>query len=330
MKIIDKNGYSIATRKTDFKIDGCVLALGNFDGVHIAHRQLLTRAIEIKNEISAPLVGAWSFRENPLAALTGNPPPFIQSAERKAETMLDMGMDFVILCDFCSFKDMTPEDFISSHLVGELGCRGVVCGFNFNFGKFGKGKPYMLREYFGDKAFDEVPEYKLDGVTVSSTAIRGLLASGNVSAAARYLGRYFYINTPVVAGKQLGRKISFPTANQYFTDGRVTPARGIYATRCTTLDGKEYIGVTNVGVRPTVDDSIDNHQRVNAETHILDFNADIYNQKLKVEFIEYLRDEKKHSSLEELKAAIFADALRAREIVGNLKNIKKEDASLEK
>lgn len=315
MKIIEKNGYSIATRNADLKIDGCVLALGNFDGVHIAHRQLLMRAIEMKNKISAPMAGAWSFRENPLAALTGNPPPFIQSAERKAEIMLDAGMDFVILCDFAYFKDMPPEDFITSHLAKELGCVGVVCGFNFNFGKFGKGKPYMLREYFGESAFDEVPEYKLDGVTVSSTAIRGLIASGNVSDAARYLGRYFYINTPVVSGKQLGRRISFPTANQYFTDGRVTPARGIYATRCTTFDGKEYIGVTNVGVRPTIDDNIDNHQRVNAETHILDFNSDIYGQKLKVEFIEYLRDERKYSSLDELKAAISEDALRARKIV---------------
>ena len=326
MNIIEKNGYSIAVKDTDFSIDGCVLALGNFDGVHIAHRQLLMRAIEIKNTIGATYVGAWSFRENPLAALTGNPPPFIQSAERKAEIMLDAGMDFVILCDFAHFKDMTPEDFIKSHLVGELGCLGVVCGFNFNFGKFGKGKPYMLREHFGDEAFDEVPEYKLDGITVSSTAIRGLIMSGNVSEAARYLGRYFYINTPVVGGKQLGRKISFPTANQYFTEGRVTPARGIYATRCTTLDGKEYIGVTNVGVRPTVDDSIDNHERVNAETHIIDFNSDIYGQKLKVEFIEYLRDEKKYSSLDDLKAAIFADAIKAKEIVGNLKNTQKGGA----
>ena len=187
----------------------------------------------------------------------------------------------------------------------------------------------MLKEHFGNDAFEEVPEYKLDGVTVSSTAIRCLIASGNVSEASRYLGRYFYINTPVVAGKQLGRRISFPTANQYFTLGRVTPARGIYATRCTTEDGREYIGVTNVGVRPTVDDSIDNHDVVNAETYILDFNSDIYGQKLKVEFIEYLRNEKKYSSLDELKSAISNDAKRAREIVSNLKNDAEGGATLE-
>ena len=330
MKIIEKNGYSIAVNDPALNIDGCVLALGNFDGVHIAHRQLLMRAVEIKNEISALCVGAWSFEENPLAALTGNPPPFIQSAEKKAETMLMAGMDFVILCKFAHFKDMSPEDFIRTHLVDELGCVGVVCGFNFNFGKLGKGKPYMLKEYFGESAFDEVPEYKLDGVTVSSTAIRGLIASGNVSEAARYLGEYFYIDTPVVSGKQLGRKISFPTANQHFTEGRITPARGIYATRCTTEDGNVYIGVTNVGVRPTVDDSIDNHETVNAETHILDFDSSIYGQKLRVEFIEFLRDERKHSSLEELKNAISNDAVRARKIVGDLENKEKGGANLEK
>lgn len=315
MRIIEKNGYSIAVNDDRTNICGCVLALGNFDGVHIAHRQLLTRAIDIKNKIGAKCVGAWSFEENPLAELTGNPPPFIQSAKTKAQAMLSAGMDFVILCKFSRFKDMSPEDFIVSHLVAELGCVGVVCGFNFNFGKFGKGKPYMLKEHFGEAAFEEVPEYKLDGVTVSSTAIRKLIMSGDVAEAARYLGRYFYIDSPVVGGKQLGRTISFPTANQCFADGRVTPARGIYATKCTTEDGKEYIGVTNVGVRPTVDDSIDDHINVNAETYILDFKSDIYGQSLKVEFIEYLREEKKHTSLDELKKAISGDALMAGKIV---------------
>ena len=325
MKIIEKNGYSIAVKDGDINIGGCVLALGNFDGVHIAHRQLLMRAIDIKNKIGASCVGAWSFEENPLAALTGNPPPFIQSAEKKAEMMLSCGMDFVILCRFAHFKDMAPHDFIENHLVGELGCVGVVCGFNFNFGKFGAGKPYMLCDRFGADAFEEVEEYKLDGVTVSSTAIRNMIIEGNVNDAARFLGEYFYIDTPIVNGKKLGRTISFPTANQHFIEGRVTPARGIYATRCTTEDNKQYVGVTNVGVRPTVDE----HGVINAETHILDFNADIYGQKLKVEFIEYLRKEIKHASLDDLRAAISADAVRAKEIVGGLINNKEGGAYIE-
>lgn len=311
MNIIKKNGYSVAVNGNDFDIGGCVLALGNFDGVHLAHKELLKRAIEIKSSIGAKLVGAWSFEENPLCVLTDNPPPFIYNSQTKAEIMLSMGIDFVILCDFKFFKDMSPEDFVETHLIGELGCIGAVCGFNYSFGKFGAGKPELLKKYFADGCFSVVEEYKLDRETVSSTKIRKYILDGNVQRAAKMLGRPFSIVMPVVFGKQLGRTINFPTANQNFPKGSVIPKIGIYATRCTDLDGKQYIGVTNVGVRPTVD----NNGVVNAETYILDFNSDIYGQNLKIEFIAYLRDEKKHSSLSELSDSISNDAKIARDIV---------------
>lgn len=311
MNIIKKNGYSIAVNDVNIDIDGCVLALGNFDGVHLAHQKLLLRAIEIKNSTGAACVGAWSFNENPLCALTDNPPPFIYDSRTKAEIMLSMGMDFVILCDFKHFKDMSPEDFIETHLIGELGCVGAVCGFNYSFGKFGAGKPELLKSYFDSAKFDMVEEYKLDGETVSSTNIRRYILEGNLQRAADMLGRRFHIETPVVKGKQLGRTINFPTANQYFPKGSVIPAKGIYATRCTTESGEQYIGVTNVGVRPTVE----SHGTVNAETYILDFNSNIYGENLKIEFVDFLREEKKHSSLSELSHAISNDANRARSIV---------------
>ena len=311
MIIIKKNGYSIAVNDKAFDIGGCVLALGNFDGVHLAHQELLSRAIEIKNNIGASSVGAWSFEENPLCALTDNPPPFIYDSHTKAEIMLSMGMDFVILCDFRYFKDISPKDFVEVHLLGELGCIGAVCGFNYSFGKFGVGKPELLKSYFAPECFEIVEEFKLDGETVSSTKVRKYIFDGNLGRATDMLGRPFHIDMPVVSGKQLGRKISFPTANQNFPCGSIIPKRGIYATRCTTSDKKQYIGVTNVGVRPTVD----NNGTVNAETHILDFSGDIYGENLKVEFITYIRGEKKHSSISELGEAISNDAGIARGIV---------------
>lgn len=311
MNIIKKNGYSIAVDKDISDIGGCVLALGNFDGVHLAHQKLLSRAIEIKNNIGADLVGAWSFEENPLCALSSNPPPYIYNARTKAEIMLSMGMDFVILCDFAFFKDMSPTDFIEEHLMGELGCVGAVCGFNYSFGKLGAGKPSLLNEYFQGDSFAMVEEFKLDGETVSSTMVRKYILEGNMKKAADMLGRNFHIKTEVVGGKQIGRKISFPTANQCFEKGSVIPARGIYATRCITESGMQYIGVTNVGVRPTVDEN----GSVNAETHILDFNSDIYGEVLKIEFIDFLRKEKKYSSLSELSDAIANDAKIAKELV---------------
>lgn len=314
MNIIKKDGYSIIFKGEGFPIDRCILALGNFDGVHVAHRQLLSNALKLKHDSGARYVGAWSFYENPLAVLTDSPPPFIYTPMMKAEIMLSLGVDFVILCDFSHFKDIDHTDFINDHLIGELGCMGAVCGFNFSFGRFGKGKPEHLMDAFGQDMFCEIPEYQIDGTTVSSTLIRKMLRDGDVSGASAFLGSPFYIDTPVVRGKQLGRKLNLPTANQYFEDGRVTLPRGVYAVRCT-LGKKKYIGVTNVGIRPTVDDRIDDHMIINAETYILDFSGDIYGESLKVEFLYRLRDEKKYTSLDELKNAIRLDAEHASNIV---------------
>lgn len=320
MNIIEKNGYLIAVKNEIFEIKDCVLALGNFDGVHLAHRKLLSEAVSLKNKIGASYVGAWSFGENPLAVLTKAPPPFIYSKEMKAECMLSLGLDFVILCDFSHFKDMSPDDFIKEHMVGELHAVGAVCGFNFSFGRFGLGKPSHLSAYFGKDAFIEVPEFKIEDKTVSSTAIRKMIIDGDVKEASLFLGSNFYIDTPVVHGKQLGRKLSFPTANQVFLQGSVTPKYGVYATRCVTSDGHEYIGVTNVGIRPTVENSIDDHSIVNAESYILDFDRDIYGESLKVEFIEFLREERKFESLSDLANAISADAKNAYLILKGVEN----------
>lgn len=293
----------------DFGSVSSAVALGNFDGVHIAHRELISRVIQMKKDHSTSLVGAWTFSKNPLEYFVKNAPRAICSPEKKAEILLSCGLDFVVLADFGIYKDMSHNAFCNL-LKSDFGVECVVCGYNFRFGQGGKGNPDYLVSVFGDKKTEVVSEVDYEGAPVSSTRIRGLIENGEIELANTLLGRSFSLVGEVVHGKQLGRNIGCPTANQCFESGNLIPKNGIYATRCI-IDGNAYIGVTNVGVRPTVENST----TVNAETYILDFSGDIYGKKIETEFIKYLRDETKFSSIDELKNAILHDAEMAKEIV---------------
>lgn len=310
MTISENCGYKIIWKASAQSIDYCVLALGCFDGVHIAHRELIEKAKELKEALGAAFVGAWSFEGDPSDVLFGRPTPFILSPEKKVNTLLECGLDFVILGDFRHFMNVSPVDFVNIHLKKELFCRGAVCGFNYTFGKGGAGHADDLETFFGKENVMTVPQISVGGVTVSSTAIRGFIASGDMESAARFLGKPFSLVSEIEHGKMLGRELGFPTANQCFPCGGVIPHHGIYATRCTTEDGATYIGVSNVGVRPTIDDSIDSHT-VNCETFLLDFDRDIYGEVLKVEFFKLLREEKRFASLDELKNTISNDVKNA-------------------
>lgn len=313
MYTVEYKGYTVIfrdeTRVRDLSKERCSIALGNFDGVHIAHKELILKALEMRNGGISALAGAWSFRENPLKYFVKNPPKSIYTPEKKAETLLSLGLDFVVLADFGHFMDMPHGDFCK-YLKDDIGAAAVVCGYNYRFGKGGEGNPNALNREFGADNCFVVGEIDHAGSPVSSTRIRGLIEGGDISLANTLLGRAFSLDSEVVSGKQLGRSLGVPTANQFFSDGLLIPKSGIYATRCT-IDGKTYIGVTNIGVRPTVEDS----KTVNAETYILNFSGDIYGKIIKIEFIEYLRGEMKFPSLEELRDAILSDAERARGIV---------------
>ncbi len=304
MKKILKDGYKIIMSDSLNGLSDCVLALGNFDGLHTAHAALIRSAIDLKNSIGARSVGVWCFEENPLEFFVPDPPKKIVTAEEKIGLFFRAGADFCIVAGFKSFCDVHPDSFVKEHLSGELGCVGTVCGYNFKFGKSRLGTPETLREFFGEKNTVVVDKIEVDGIPVSSSQIRKFILDGDMESTRKFLGRPYSISTPVKKGKQLGRRLSFPTANQDFPDGVIIPKFGIYATKCTTADGAEYIGASNVGIRPTVDDG----DYINCETYILDFHGDIYGQDLKVEFFKLLREEKKFDSVEELKAAIQNDA----------------------
>ena len=302
------DGFSVifkCGKELDLTKNSSVIALGTFDGVHIAHKALLHRAVTFKEEIGADVCGAFCFLESPLSLLRGAHIPQICTLEQKLELMFDSGLDFVAVGDFSAFRDVSAHDFIGI-IKNSFSCIGAVCGFNHRFGQGGAGNSAILRDILGDDRVITVAEIKLDGVTVSSSAIRKLLADGNIELANKMLGRNFCLSSEVIRGKGLGHTINCPTTNQNFPIGSASLKRGIYATLCTTEDGQVYVGASNVGTRPSIDGAIDDHA-FNCETLISNFSRDIYGQVLKIEFCSYLRGEQKFDSLDALSNAIHCD-----------------------
>lgn len=295
-----------------------ILCLGNFDGVHVAHRALLQEGLRLR-DASLPdgLCGVFCFfrpsidylsRADAISMRTSH----LTSLGEKLRLFAAMGMDFVCLADFPAVRDLSPETFLDDICLA-TNCRGAVCGYNFRFGKSGAGNSNTLRSYFEKPHLcgaAVVPEITVDGATVSSSRIRTCLSAGDVRTAAALLGRPYALDTPVVHGKRLGRTIGFPTANQYFPPERIIPAYGVYATRCHTPYGV-FTGVSNVGEHPTVDD----HARVNCETYILGLSHNLYGKRICVEFLEYIRPERCFAGIDELTAAIRCDADTARRLL---------------
>ena len=283
----------------------CVIALGTFDGVHLAHRALLREAIALAHELGTR-VGAFCFPESPASVMSGKEIPLLCTAERRIETMLSLGLDFVAVGDFHAYRTVTAEDFIESVIKKRLCAVGAVCGFNHRFGKGGLGSPELILSAFGEENVRVIPEVNCAWGRVSSSLIRAAIQEGDVFSASTLLHGGFYLDTPVVKGKQLGRKLGFPTANQLFPHGTVIPKHGIYAAVAVTEDGKRYAAVSNVGIRPTIVDGSDSHV-ANCETYIHSFSGDLYGKKLQVYPQKYLREEKKFSSVEELRDQISCD-----------------------
>ncbi len=288
---------------------GTCVALGNFDGIHLGHRAIISGcALAGKKSRRVSLV--WSFRRHPEHILKNNfSSGNIISVEDKEIILKEMGIDRLILADFERVRDLSPEQFCRQILVGQLCAKEVFCGFNFRFGKGGEGDAQFLRECLEKMGvtvtvFDPVC---LEGDVVSSTRIRTLLSQGEMEAAGALLGRPYFIRFPVLHGKHLGTKIGFPTVNQAFPEEYVIPKKGVYAVRMN-FEGQHYPGVCNIGSRPTVDqDNV-----ILAETNLFDFSGDLYGKEVQVEFFHFIRPEQKFSSLEELIRQIAKDRESAR------------------
>ena len=282
-----------------------VIALGTFDGVHIAHQRLIKEALRLKERINADLVGVWCFEESPAAIIQKSPTSQLTTKAERIALLFENGVDFVVMGKFEELRDLEAKNFIDDILISGLGCVATVCGYNHRFGQSGLGDSRLLSETFGQKNTITLPEIKLHEKTVSSSAIREHLICGEIETANNMLGRPISFCAPVSEGKKLGRKIGFPTANQIFPKDFFPLKKGVYATKCLFDDGNCYIGVSNVGVRPSIEKN-DNHH-LNCETYIIGFSGEIYGRDMRVEFHSYLREEMKFSTLDELSLAIKAD-----------------------
>lgn len=289
-----------------------VIALGFFDGVHLGHGALLRRAAEEAKKRGCESA-VFTFDRPPKEVITGIPCPLINSPEDRAELVKRLyGIDEMIMVPFDDEMRTTPWDrFVTDILVGRYGAVHLVAGHDHHFGHRNQGSPELLKEKCAELGLgcDIIPAVTLDGVTVSSTHIRKLLEEGDVETARAFLGHPHVLTQTVGHGRQLGRTIGIPTANLVAPPHVLLPKRGVYAAKITLPDGRAFGGVTNVGVRPTVN----NGQDVTVEPWILDFDGDLYGQAIRVEFFRRLRDERKFESLDALRSQIETDAGKTRE-----------------
>ena len=284
-----------------------VIALGFFDGVHLGHAALLRLTRRRADELGIP-AAVLTFDTHPDTLVYHQPVPLINTLEDRKYLMEEkFSMDEVILAHFNrAMMEMPWEAFVEDYLLGELGAKHVVCGHDFSFGYRGQGTPDKLRRLCAQRGVgvNVVDKVSLGGITVSSTHIRQLIRQGDMEAAAQMLGHRHFLSGEVLHGKELGRRLGFPTANLALPEGLIAPAYGVYATLVTLPDGSAHPAVTNVGVRPTVHDQLGRL----VEAWILDCTAELYGERIRVEFFTRLRGEKKFDSLEALREEVLRNA----------------------
>lgn len=287
-----------------------VIALGFFDGVHLGHGALLRQARKLADKTGA-LACAVTFDHHPRDLIQGKPTPLINTHQERAAIMKRYyGIDQVLVLPFDqSMMHMPWREFATHILSQQMGAIHVVAGHDYHFGYKGEGNVDRLREICGEMGIGctIIPPVQIDGITVSSTYIRGLITQGDMARACEFLGHPHLMTGPVVHGKQLGRTLGIPTANLILPPNVLVPAFGVYATR-VHVAGETHLAVTNVGVRPTVDDS----DQVTVEPWILDFEGDLYGQPMEVEFYTRIRGERKFDSLTHLQQEIFRNASETR------------------
>ena len=293
-----------------------VIALGFFDGVHLGHAALLRLTRRRADELGIP-AAVLTFDTHPDTLVYHQPVPLINTLEDRKYLMEEkFSMDEVILAHFDrAMMEMPWESFVEDYLLGELGAKHVVCGHDFSFGYRGQGTPDKLRRLCAQRGVgvNVVDKVSLGGITVSSTHIRQLIRQGDMEAAAQMLGHRHFLSGEVLHGKELGRRLGFPTANLALPEGLIAPAYGVYATLVTLPDGSAHPAVTNVGVRPTVHDQLGRL----VEAWILDCTAELYGERIRVEFFTRLRGEKKFDSLEALRAEVLRNAAETRAFFQN-------------
>jgi riboflavin kinase/FMN adenylyltransferase len=297
-----------------------VLALGNFDGVHRGHVKIAERVRRVADERGASAV-AMTFDPHPSRVIRPDKaPPLLMTTRQKLEALSKAGIQGVAIVRFTGeMSRWDPETFVRMVLVEWMRAAEVWVGANFLFGRDRSGNFSALRSLgarYGFRA-EKIDPVRYKDFVVSSTRVRRLIAEGRVDEAGALLGHHYYVDGSVIRGETRGRLLGFPTAN-LCSDNELMPPPGVYAT-ATLIDAIYRPSVTNVGVRPTFanDSSLDREQ-ITVETHLFDFDGDLYGRHLRLEFVQRLRDERRFDTVDALKAQIGADCAQARALFDSM------------
>jgi len=301
---------------------GAVLTMGTFDGVHLGHQAVLENLVTWARQ-KGTHCGVLTFAQHPRKILDGRAPDLLTSVEHRLVLFRRAGVTFTWVLDFTpELSKWNAEDFARQVLVGKLGCRGLTLGFDSRFGhdRIGTDSPELptLAKHLGFEIRAQRPILTPDGSPISSTLIREAIWEGRLHDAAALLGRRVSVYGTVVAGEARGRRLGFRTANLDL--GReIRPPFGVYVTS-TEVDGQHHGSVTNVGYRPTVSNALPQGVKPDLllETHLFDFDADLYGKKLEVSFVEKLRDERRFPDVQALAEQIKKDSSKARGLLQSL------------
>lgn len=293
------------------RFPGCAVAIGNFDGVHKGHQELVAQARRHAQARGAKTI-VLAFDPHPAKVL--NPalaPPLICPLERRLELLGSLGVDAAVVQRFDAAFMGTAADLFVAMLLETLAPHDIVVGYDFTYGRGRAGTTESLRLAAEESGahVHVVPPVSVDGLTVSSTKIRELVLEGKVDQAARLLGRSFDLSGEIVQGAGRGRTLGFPTANLR-TANELLPAMGVYASRMVLPDGRSVAGATNVGLNPTFTGGAGAPLMI--ETYLLDFRGDLYGQRVRLELVQRLRPEQKFPSVDVLREQIRRDVEQVR------------------
>jgi len=308
-------------------IQSSAIALGFFDGVHPGHQVVIGKAVEEARSLGVT-AGVVTFADHPRALTRGVHPLLLTDIDQRLSLFAELGVEATLVLTFSeALCRLSPREYVENILVGAMGARSISVGHNHHFGRDREGNPDLLSTFGETMGFSVhvAPMVFVKGVEVSSSAIRESIIDGDMTRAKSLLSRTYRVGGTVVKGDGRGRQIGFPTANVKLREYQLIPRTGVYAGRVRLSTNELFDAVINVGYRPTFKSPEGTNEDPLVEAHLFDFDRDIYGDKCTVEFIEYLRTEKKFDGIDALKEQIRADAEKSRDLLEIAKTAKDEE-----